>query len=461
MGQQGAPLAVVVLAAGKGTRMKSGLVKVLHEVAGRPLLGHVLATAEALAPERTVVVIGRDGDAVAEAFGGRATFVEQGELRGTGHAVQQTEAALADFRGEVLVLYGDVPLLRAETLARLRQRKAAAGAPLAMLTSSLPLPGIVMRDAADRVARIVEVTDASPAELEVREFNTGVYLADADLLWKALAQLDDANAQGELYLTDIVAGSVAEGRAVEAVRMDDPDEALGVNTRSELARAGALLRRRSAERLMEAGVTIVDPDHTWIDVDVEVGCDTRIEPGVMITGRTVIGERAHVKAHCVIESSRLEHEVVVGPSAHIRPGCRLGRGVRVGNYVEVKNSELGEGVKADHLAYIGDADVGAGASFGCGSIVVNYDGVAKHRTRVGERAFVGCNANLIAPVELEDDSYVAAGSTITHDVPEEALAVGRAKQRNVEGWVRRRGTAAQQAASKARGDRGEGSDADD
>jgi bifunctional UDP-N-acetylglucosamine pyrophosphorylase/glucosamine-1-phosphate N-acetyltransferase len=460
MGQQPAPLAVIVLAAGKGTRMKSGLVKVLHEVAGRPMLGHVLAAVEALSPERTVVVIGRDGDAVAEAFAGQATFVEQGELRGTGHAVQQTETALADFRGDVLVLYGDVPLLRAETLQQLRRRKAAAGAPLAMLTSSLPLPGIVMRDSAGRVARIVEVTDATPAELAIREFNTGVYLVDADLLWKAIAKLDDSNAQSELYLTDIVAGSVAAGRAVEAVCMEDPDEALGVNTRSELARAGSVLRRRTAERLMEAGVTIVDPDHTWIDVDVEIGCDSRIDPGVVISGRTLIGERVHVKAHCVIESSRLEHDVVVGPSAHIRPGCHLGRGVRVGNYVEVKNSELGEGVKADHLAYIGDADVGAGASFGCGAIVVNYDGVAKHRTRVGERAFVGCNSNLIAPVVLDDDSYVAAGSTVTQDVPVEALAVGRARQRNVEGWVRRRGTAAQQAASKAREDRGEGSDAE-
>ncbi len=456
MGPQAAPLAVVVLAAGQGTRMKSGLVKVLHEVAGRPMLGHVLATAEALEPERLVVVIGRDGEAVAEAFGGRATFVEQGELRGTGHAVQQTEPALSDFTGDVLVLYGDVPLLRAETLQRLRERKAAAGAELAMLTSTLPLPGIVLRDAAGHVARIVEVTDATPAELEIQEFNTGVYLVGSELLWKALARLDDSNAQGEFYLTDIVAGSVADGRRVEAVTMHDPEEALGVNTRSELARAGATLRRRTAERLMDQGVGIVDPSSTWIDVDVEIGRDTRIDPGVMITGPTVIGTGAHVKAHCVIESSELGDEVVIGPSAHLRPGCRLALGVRVGNFVEVKNSDLGEGVKADHLSYIGDADVGAGASFGCGSITVNYDGVAKHRTRVGARAFVGCNANLIAPLELADDSYVAAGSTITQDVPGESLAVGRARQRNVEGWVRRRGTAAQQAASKARG---EGEDA--
>lgn len=457
MAQQ-APLAVVVLAAGQGTRMKSGLVKVLHEVAGRPMLGHVLGAVEPLEPARLVVVIGRDGEAVAEAFAGRATFVEQGELRGTGHAVQQTEAALADFRGDVLLIYGDVPLVRASTLQQLRERKAQAGAELAMLTTTLPLPGIVMRDGAGRVSRVVEVTDATPAELAVREFNTGVYLVDAERLWKALAQLDDGNAQGEFYLTDIVAGCVAEGLPVEAVCMEDPDEALGVNTRSELARAGNVLRQRTAERLMDEGVTIVDPGHTWIDVDVRVGRDTRIEPGVMLTGPTVIGERAHLKAHTVVESSQLGDDVVVGPSAHVRPGCRLARGVRVGNFVEVKNSDLGEGVKADHLAYIGDADVGAGASFGCGSIVVNYDGVAKHRTRVGERAFVGCNANLIAPLELAEDTYVAAGSTITQDVPGQALAVGRARQRNVEGWVRRRGTAAQQAASKARGD-DEGPDA--
>ncbi len=462
MGQQAAPLAVVVLAAGKGTRMKSGLVKVLHEVAGRPMLGHVLGAAEALSPERLVVVIGRDGEAVAEAFAGRATFVEQGELRGTGHAVQQTEPALADFRGDVLLLYGDVCLLRAETLQHLRERKAAAGADLAMLTSSLPLPGIVLRDASGRVSRIVEVTDATPAELEIREFNTGVYLVDAELLWKALAQLDDGNAQGEFYLTDIVASSVAEGRVVEAVRMDDPEEALGVNNRSELARAATELHRRSAERLMEAGVTLVAPGQTWIDVDVEAGQDSVIEPGVVIQGPTRIGQRVHIRAHCVVESSRIDDDVVIGPSAHIRPGCHLERGVRVGNFVEVKNSNLGEGVKADHLSYIGDADVGPGASFGCGSITVNYDGVAKHRTRVGERAFVGCNANLIAPLELADDCYVAAGSTITQDVPGEALAVGRGKQRNVEGWVRRRGTAAQQAASKQGSgrDRGEGHGSD-
>ena len=460
MGPKAAPLAIVVLAAGQGTRMKSGLVKVLHEVAGRPMLGHVLAAAEALTPERLVVVIGRDGEAVAEAFAGRATFVEQGELRGTGHAVQQTEPVLSDLQGDVLVLYGDVPLLRAETLRRLREHKAATGADLAMLSSTLSLPGIVIRDAGGRVERIVEVTDATPAELAVREYNTGVYLVSAELLWKALGRLDDGNAQGELYLTDVVGIAVSEGRSVEALVMDDPEEAVGVNTRAELARAGATLRRRTAERLMDDGVAIVDPASTWIDVDVQIGRDTRIDPGVMITGRTQIGERAHVKAHCVIESSELGDEVVVGPSAHVRPGCRFGRGVRIGNFVEVKNSDLADGVKADHLSYIGDADVGAEASFGCGSITVNYDGVAKHRTRVGARAFVGCNSNLIAPLEIEPDSYVAAGSTITQDVPGESLAVGRARQRNVEGWVRRRGTAAQQAAARARG-ADDGGDAED
>jgi len=260
--------------------------------------------------------------------------------------------------------------------------------------------------------------------------------------WKTLAQVGDQNAQGEVYLTDIVELCVREGRRVEAVELEDDEEALGVDRRSQLAAAERRMRRRIAERHMDAGVTLVDPAATYLDVDVIIGPDTRIEPGCVVTGRTRIGRGCHVKPHCTIEDSELGDEAVVGPSAHLRPGTRLGRGVRIGNFVEVKNSTLGDGVKADHLSYIGDADVGAGASFGCGSIVVNYDGVAKHRTQVGERAFIGCNANLVAPVTVAADSFVAAGSTVTKDVPKDALAVARARQRNVDGWARRRrGTA--------------------
>jgi bifunctional UDP-N-acetylglucosamine pyrophosphorylase/glucosamine-1-phosphate N-acetyltransferase len=429
---------VVVLAAGQGTRMKSSLAKVLHPIAGRPMLAYPLAVAEALAGEPPVVVIGRDAEKVERAFAGRARFVVQAERRGTGHAVQQAAPLLARFRGDVLVLYGDTPLLRVETVRAMLDHKARTRADLVMLTSSLPLPGIVVRDAAGRVERVVEAPDATPAELALDEFNTGVYLVASELLWKALDLLDDRNEQGELYLTDVVARAVAEGRRVEALRMEDPEEALGVNTRAELARAAAALRRRAAARLMDAGVTLVDPSSTWIDVDVEVGPDTLIEPGCVITGPTRIGTGVHLKPHCTIESSVLEDDVVVGPCAHLRPGSVLRRGVRIGNFVEVKNSVLGEGVKADHLSYIGDADVGPGASFGCGSITVNYDGIAKHRTQVGARAFIGCNANLIAPLVLEEDAFVAAGSTVTRRVPAGALAVARARQENLEGWVKRR-----------------------
>jgi bifunctional UDP-N-acetylglucosamine pyrophosphorylase/glucosamine-1-phosphate N-acetyltransferase len=432
-------LAVVILAAGQGTRMKSDRAKVLHDLAGRPLLAYPLASAAALEPERLVVVVGRDAEAVQRAFQARAEFVVQAEQRGTGHAVQQAEPVLRGFAGDLLLLYGDVPLLRAETLRRLRARKAETGADLVMLTSPAPLPGLVVRGPDGRVQRIVEVTDATPEELRIQEGNTGVYLLGAELLWKALGQLDDRNQQGELYLTDVVAGAVAEGRRVEALRLDDPEECLGVNDRRELAQAAAALRRRAVERLMAQGVTFVDPASAWIDSDVEIGRDTVVEPAVRITGATRIGARCHIKPHCVIESSTIGDGCEIGPSAHLRPSCRLHDGVRIGNFVEVKNSELGEGVKADHLSYIGDADVGPGASFGAGSITVNYDWERKHRTRVGARARIGCNANLVAPLELEPGAFVAAGTTVTKAVPAGAIAVSTGRQRNLEGWSERRG----------------------
>ncbi|MCP5068769.1 MAG: UDP-N-acetylglucosamine diphosphorylase/glucosamine-1-phosphate N-acetyltransferase [bacterium] len=427
-------LAVLVLAAGKGTRMKSARTKVLHEVAGRPMLDYPLSVAEALAPEHLIVVIGRDAETVEEAFAGRATFVLQAEQLGTAHAVQTALPLLGDFRGDVLILYGDTPLLRAESIARMVELKAETGSPLTMLTSPEPLPGLIVRDAAGKVERIVEVTDASAEELTIQEGNTGVYLVDSEFLDKALSQLDDRNEQGELYLTDIVAVACKAGHPVEALRLEDADEAMGVNDRAQLARASAVQRRRNVERLMADGVTFVDPDASYIDTGVEIGADTLIEPGVVITGPTTIGANCHIRPHCVIESSRLDDECVIGPAAHLRPGSTLGRGVRLGNYVEVKNSDLGEGVKADHLSYIGDADVAAGAAFGCGSITVNYDWKDKHRTIVGERVRIGCNVNLIAPLTLEDDAFVAAGTTVTKTVATDALAVSTGRQKNLDGW---------------------------
>lgn len=433
------PLAVLVLAAGKGTRLKSSHPKVLHDICGRPLLGYSVAAAESLEPARLIVVVGPDADEVRAHFAERAEFAVQAEPRGTGHAVLACREALEGFSGDLLLLYGDTPLLRGATLARMRQLRRELSGDLVLLSAPVDVPGIVVRDERGRVARIVEVPDATPAELAIRERNTGVYLLDAELCWKLLARVGDDNAQGELYLTDIVELAVGDGLRVEALELAGPEEALGVNTRAELAQAMDLMRRRIANRWLEAGVTLVDPAATYIDADVEIGPDTLIEPGCVIQGRTRIGARVHLKAHCTIEASRIGDDVEMGPCAHLRPNCEIGAGSRIGNFVEVKNSVLGRGVKADHLSYIGDADVGDRASFGCGSVVVNYDGAAKHRTRVGARAFIGCNVNLIAPLEIEADSYVAAGSTITTRVPEGALAVARARQRNIEGWVDRRG----------------------
>jgi bifunctional UDP-N-acetylglucosamine pyrophosphorylase/glucosamine-1-phosphate N-acetyltransferase len=438
MGAAPRQIATIVLAAGQGTRMKSALAKVLHPIAGRPMLSYPLAAAEALRPERLIVVVGRDAEQVTQSLAGRAQSVLQAQQRGTGHAVLQAAPALAGFRGDVLILYGDTPLLRAETLERMVRFKAETGADLVLLSARVNVPGIVVRDAAGRLARIVEATDATPAELAIEERNTGVYLVDAELLWKLLAQVGDQNRQGEIYLTTIVEIAVREGRRVEVLMILDGDEAIGVNQRAELAQAASVLRHRKLNQLMLAGVSIVDPGATWIDMDAEVGRDSVIEPGCVIQGPTRIGERVHLKPGCTIESSEVGDDAVIGPNAHLRPGTRLGRKVRIGNFVEVKNSVLADGVKADHLSYIGDADVGADASFGCGSIVVNYDGIAKHRTHVGARAFIGCNVNLVAPLRIADDAFVAAGSTITKDVPALALAVARGKQQHVEGWVARR-----------------------
>ena len=431
-------VAALILAAGKGTRFKSRTPKVLHPLCGRPLLEYALAAAEVLAPQRLLVVVGNGAEQVRESFAGRAEFVSQTEQRGTGHAVLQCQPQLEGFRGDVLILYGDTPLLRAETLERLVRHKAQTGADLALLSADVDVPGIVIRDAEGGVARIVEAPDATPEELQIAERNTGVYIVGAALLWKLLAQVDDHNAQGEIYLTDIVELAVRERCRVEALCMEDAREAQGVNTRGQLAEAARILRGRILDRLMEQGVSIVDPASTYIDAGVEVGPDTLIEPGYTIQGASRIGSGVHLKPHCTIESSAVGDDVQMGPDAHLRPGCDIGRGCRIGNFVEVKNSVLGEGVKADHLSYIGDADVGTRASFGCGAVVVNYDGVTKHRTTVGERAFIGCNANLIAPVVVESDAYVAAGSTITSSVPSDALGVARARQRNIEGWVTRR-----------------------
>jgi bifunctional UDP-N-acetylglucosamine pyrophosphorylase/glucosamine-1-phosphate N-acetyltransferase len=312
-------IAVLILAAGKGTRMRSDRAKVLHPIAGRPMLDYPLAAAEGLDPARLIVVTGRDADTVQEAFAGRARFVLQAEQRGTGHAVLQARPALADFHGDALILYGDTPLLRSETLRRMAALKAETRADLVLLTAPVDVRGIIVRNDAGRVARVVEATDATPAELAIEERNTGVYMLDAELLWKTLARVDDRNRQGEIYLTDIVEGAVREGCRVEALCLEDPEEALGVDTRAQLAQAGAAVRRRKLNQLMADGVTIVDPAATYVDLDVEIGRDTLIEPGCVIHGPTRIGSGVHVKPHCTIESSQL-------PAPTCAPGPCSARG---------------------------------------------------------------------------------------------------------------------------------------
>lgn len=445
-------LAVVILAAGQGTRMKSRRAKVLHELCGRSMLGHVVTSAEALAPARLVLVVGRDAQQLEEAFAGRVEFVQQSEQKGTGHAIKQALPMLEGFSGDVLILYGDTPLLTSETFRRMGERKRETGADLLMLSAIGPIPGRVVRDAAGNVERVVEAEDATPGELAIEERNTGVYMLSADLVREGIANLKDDNEQGELYLTDVVGYAVQNGLQVEALLLEDGEECLGINTRADLARATDVMRRRINERHMEAGVTLTDPTQVYIDVEVEIGRDSLIEPGCVIQGNSVLGEGVHLKSQCVVEGSRLDDGVVLGPMAHLRPNCHLKAGVKIGNFVEIKNATLGEGTKSAHLTYIGDATVGAGVNFGCGAIVVNYDGIEKHHTDVEDGAFIGCNSNLLSPVTVGKNAFVAAGTTVSKDIPEDALAVARVPQNNIEGWVaKREGRRSEQSTSGKHG----------
>ena len=449
----------LVLAAGRGTRMRSETPKVLHPLCGRPILGHVVRTLREADAGRIGLVLGPDAPRVQAALEDETleVFVQREPL-GTGHAVLQARSWLEDHAGPVLVLHADQPLFRAATLGRLVERFLESGADLALLTAELPDPagyGRIVRGSDGSIERIVEETEASEAVRRIREVNLGTYVARGPWLLETVGDVPKHERRGEYLLTDIVETALRAGRRVETLTVDDPTEALGINTRVDLARAGSVLRRRIAEHWMLRGVTFTDPDRISVDADVQIGEDTLLESGCVLRGRTRIGDRCRIGVGAVVDDATLGEEVFVkpqswieeatvgarctiGPSAHLRPGTVLEDEVRIGNFVEVKNSRLGRGTKADHLAYIGDADVGAGVTFGCGAITVNYDGRAKNRTQIGDGAFVGCNANLIAPVTVEAGAYVAAGSTITTAVPEGALGVARTRQRNIEGWRRRR-----------------------
>ena len=454
-----AELHIVLLAAGKGTRMKSAVPKVLHQACGLPLIEHVLRAADALHPASTVVVVGHGADLVRAQVASRPTVsvVVQEPQLGTGHALLQAEPALAGRTGTLVVLSGDVPLLRAETLDRLVQVHTAAGAAATVLTASVADPAgygrIVRQDGA--IASIVEHRDASAEVRAIREINSGIYAYDLEPLFGALRSIGSSNAQGEYYLPDLVRIYRGRGRVVETVTLDDPTEIFGVNSRRELAVVAARLRDRKHEELMDAGVTIVDPATTWIEPDVSIGPDTVLHPGVYLQGRTTIGsgcelqsnvrlvdatlgDDVRVNSFCVVVESTVGSGARLGPFAHIRPQSDIGEHAHVGNFVELKKTSLGRGSKANHLAYLGDATIGEKVNIGAGTITCNYDGVAKNPTIIEDGAFIGSDSQLVAPVRIGKGAYVAAGSSITRDVPAGALGIARGTQVNKDGWAAKR-----------------------
>ncbi|KXK59140.1 bifunctional N-acetylglucosamine-1-phosphate uridyltransferase/glucosamine-1-phosphate acetyltransferase [Micromonospora rosaria] len=454
--------------------MKSALPKVLHPLLGRTLVGHVLTAAAPLAADRTVVVVGHGADQVRAHLtevAPAATAVLQERQLGTGHAVRIALDAVPETAGTVVVINGDVPLLRPETVVALVEAHEGAGAAATVLAAEVPDPtglGRIVRDAAGRLERIVEERDATAEQRAVREINAGIYAFDAARLRDALGKLSTDNDQGEEYLTDVFALLVSAGEPVAVHVAVDHVETLGCNDRVELAALRRLLRDRVNERWMRTGVSILDPETTWIDVTVAVDRDAVIDQNTQLRGATVVGAEAVVgpdvtlidtvvgPAATVLRSHAVQAEVgpgaSVGPYAYLRPAARLAERAKVGTFVEVKNSDVGPGAKVPHLSYVGDATIGAKANIGAATIFVNYDGVAKHRTTVGEAAFIGCDTSLIAPVEVGPGAYVAAGSAISKDVPPGALGVSRASQRNVDGWVarRREGTVSAAAAERAR-----------
>ena len=472
------PDAVIILAAGEGTRMKSTLPKVLHPIGGAPLLGHSMRAASGAGASETVVVIRHQRDRVAafvEEFAGglegHAVIADQDEVKGTGRAVECGLAALpAGLTGTVVVTMGDVPLLAAETIGELTRAHTEAGAAVTVVTSVLEDPkayGRIIRDAKGDVERIVEFKDATEDERAVTEINSGIYAFDVAVLRRELANVTTDNAQGEKYLTDVLALARAAGGTVHAHVIPDRWQAEGVNDRVQLAELGRILNERTCERHMRAGVTIVDPATTWIDTDVSIGADTTIQPGTQLLGATSIGSGTTIGPEVTLSDCEVGDDVLlrraegelavvgdgatVGPYSYLRPGTRLGAKGKIGGFVETKNTTIGEGAKVPHLTYAGDAEIKAGANIGAGTIFANYDGVTKSRTVVGRHTFVGSQSVLVAPVEIADGSYVAAGSALTHPIEPGQLGIARARQRNIDGWVAKRhpGTSTDAAAKAA------------
>jgi bifunctional UDP-N-acetylglucosamine pyrophosphorylase / glucosamine-1-phosphate N-acetyltransferase len=450
---------VLVMAAGKGTRMKSARPKVLHRVAGSPMIEYVLAAAAELSPASTTVIVGHEADQVRKALAlvAGVSFVVQEPQLGTGHAVLQARAALEGARGTLIVLSGDVPMLTSATLAALVARHEETGAVATVMTALVDDPagyGRVVREG-EHVARIVEHRDASEAERAIREINAGIYAFDLEPFFPALARIAADNAQREYYLPDLVGIYRRAGRTVAAMVVARHEEILGINTRAELAMMSRLVWDARREALMASGVTLEDPGTVYVDREVTVGSDTVIRPGVFLLGRTSIGARCEIHAgvrivdstlgddvtvldHSVLVGSRVAEGASVGPFAHLRPETEICRGARVGNFVELKKTRLGAGSKASHLAYLGDSTIGEKVNIGAGTITCNYDGVKKNPTVIEDGVFIGSDSQLIAPVTIGRDAYVAAGSSITKDVPAGALAIARGRQENKDGWAARK-----------------------
>lgn len=443
----------VILAAGQGTRMKSKLYKVLHPVCGKPMVDHVLTQIEKNNMDEIVTVIGHGAEMVKSTLNDRADYVIQSEQLGTGHAVMQAESLLGAKDGMTLIACGDTPLFTAETFSELFQYHQSKGAVATVLTAQAVDPfgyGRIIRNDLGIVERIVEQKDATQEEAAVTEINTGVYCFNNRELFEALHKINNDNAQGEYYLTDVMEVFQKEGKVVAAYRMKDFEESMGVNDCVALSKAGAVMRVRINEKHMRNGVTIIDPQNTYIDTDVEIGSDTVIEPGVSLKGKTKIGSDCLIGAHSeiidstignevtvtssVIESSIMHDQTDIGPYSHLRPQAEISQGAHIGNFVEVKKAVIGENTKVGHLTYVGDATLGQEINVGCGTVFVNYDGINKHHTNVGDYSFIGSGSNVIAPVEIGDHAYVAAGSTVTQDLKPHDMAIARGRQVNKAGY---------------------------
>lgn len=440
-----APLAIVVLAAGKGTRMKSDLHKVLHPIAGRPMIEHLLASAAELAPERQVVVVGSGREQLEARLGGRAAIAVQEPQHGTGHAVQQAEGALDGFAGDVLILYGDVPFVSAATMRAMIERLHGGDASAVVVLGFEPADAlqygrvIVANEngGQGRIVKMVEHKDASVEERTCGLCNSGLMAVRAADLFGLLARVGNDNAQGEYYLTDIVNIANADGRTCAVVITSDPDEVAGINSRAELAEAEGRWQAKRRRRAMDEGASLTAPETVWFAWDTVLGRDVSIEPNVLFGPGVRVADGVNIRAFCHIEGATLASGAEVGPYARLRPGAVLEEKAKVGNFVEVKNAVLGKGAKANHLSYIGDAEVGAGANIGAGTITCNYDGYFKHKTVIGERAFIGSNSALIAPVRIGRDAIVGAGSAVSRDVADGELRLVRGEQLVKPGWADR------------------------